>query len=77
MTENSFKKIARELTRDLENCYTEEQMLFIEQRLKEIAEENNLSSNDIAYFCDLNSSEMFSYIFDYKNFEENFFEKQP
>lgn len=73
MSNTELKKIAKELTTDLEHCYSQEQMLFIEQRLREIAEDNNLESDELAYYCDLNSSEMFCCIFDYKVFDANNF----
>ena len=69
----TYKIIAKSLTKDLEDNYTDEQMRFIENRLMKIAEENDLTSDNVAYYCDANSSEMFSCIFDYKNFDKTNF----
>jgi len=62
------------LIKDLEELYLPEQIKFIDERLKEIAEEENLTMEDLDYYCTLNSSEMFACIFNYKPFDRDYIE---
>jgi hypothetical protein len=70
----TIKDVRASLIKDLEEEYTNEQVSFIDKRLEEIAKENSLSNEDLDYYCTANSSEMFSVIFDYKEFDEDNFE---
>ena len=72
-TKITLQSIRASLIDDFEDDYTPEQIAFIDKRLEEIAKENGLSLEDLDYYCFANSSEMFSVIFDGKEFcKENF-----
>lgn len=70
----TIEEVRNGLIDGLEDEYTNEQVSFIDKRLEEIAKENDLSNEDLDYYCTANSSEMFSMIFDYKEFDESNFE---
>ena len=59
---------------DLEEEYTEEQINTIDNRLHEIANENGLTIEQLNEFCWANSSEMFTCIFNGKEFNPSNFE---
>lgn len=70
----NIEDVRKSLICDLESEYTQQQIEFIDSRLEEIREENNLSYDELEYYCSCNSVEMFSCIFDYKEFDTNNFE---
>jgi len=70
----TIRDVRASLIKDLEEEYSNEQVSFIDKRLEEIAKENDLSNEDLDYYCTANSSEMFAVIFDYKEFDINNFE---
>ena len=57
-----------------EGDYSPEELAFMAKRLEEIAKENNLSLDELDYYCTANSSEMFACIFDYKEFNKKNFD---
>ena len=68
-----IKDVRNNLIKDLESEYTPTEIELIDIRLEEIAEMERMSLEDLDYYCTANSSEMFSCIFDYKEFKkENF-----
>ena len=69
----NIEDVRKSLICDLESEYTQHQIEFIDSRLEEIRKENNLSYDDLEYYCSCDSSEMFSCIFDYKEFDTNNF----
>ena len=69
-----IKEVRRQLIDGLEDCYTDEQVKFIEKRLSEIMRENNLSIDELNEYCWANSSEMFTCIFSGKEFDKDNFE---
>lgn len=68
-----IEDVRKSLICDLESEYTPQQIEFIDSRLEEIRKENNLTYEDLEYYCSCNSSEMFSCIFDNKEFDINNF----
>ena len=66
--------VRNSLIKDLESCYTQHDIDFIDIRLEEIADMENMSLDDLDYYCTANSSEMFACIFDYKVFDKANFE---
>ena len=68
-----IQEVRNNLIKGLESEYTQTEIDFIDIRLEEIAEMERMSLEDLDYYCTANSSEMFSCIFDYKEFKkENF-----
>jgi len=59
---------------DLEDLYTPEQIDQIDRGLTRLKRDNGLSNEDLDYYCTANSSEMFSCIFDGKEFDHRNFE---
>lgn len=73
----AIQDIRKKLLTGLESEYTQENIEFIEERLEEIANDNDLSLEDLYYYCTANSLEMFYCICDYKEFDKkNFDTKQ-
>lgn len=70
----SIKEVRNNLIKDLESEYTPTDIELIDIRLDEIANMENMTIEDLDYYCTLNSSEMFSCIFDYKEFNKKNFE---
>ena len=70
----NIEDVRKSLIVDLESEYTPQKIKFIDSRLEEIRKENNLSYDDLEYYCSCNSSEMFACIFDYKEFDINNFD---
>jgi hypothetical protein len=69
----TIKEVRNCLIKDLENEYTPTEIELIDIRLEEIADMEHMSLEDLDYYCTANSDEMFSCIFDYKEFnKENF-----
>lgn len=64
--------VRNSLIEDLENYYSQSDIEFIDKRLAEIANENNLSMEDLDYYCTLDSNKMFGCIFDYIDLKEYF-----
>ncbi len=69
----TIEQIRKELVGGLESHYSKRSIYFIEMRLKEIAEENSLTLEQLNKYCWTNSTEMFDIIFDYKDFDANNF----
>lgn len=69
-----IKEVRNNLIKDLESEYTPTDIELIDIRLDEIANMENMTIEDLDYYCTLNSSEMFSCIFDYKEFNKKNFE---
>lgn len=69
-----IKDVRQSLIHDLEKEYTDDDIKFIDQRLREIEEEEDMTIEDLDYYCTANSSEMFACIFDYKEFDKKNFE---
>ena len=68
-----IKEVRNGLIEGLEDEYTPTEIELIDIRLEEIADMERMSLEDLDYYCTANSSEMFSCIFDYKEFKkENF-----
>ena len=70
----AIKDVRQSLIHGLEEEYTDEDIKFIDQRLREIEEEEDMTIEDLDYYCTANSSEMFACIFDYKEFDKKNFE---
>lgn len=70
----SIKEVRNNLIKDLESEYTPTDIKLIDIRLDEIAYMEHMTIEDLDYYCTLNSSEMFSCIFDYKEFNKKNFE---
>jgi hypothetical protein len=70
----SIKDIRNGLIKDLESEYTPTDIELIDIRLREIAESEHLTLDDLDYYCTANSSEMFHCIFDYADFNRKNFE---
>ena len=70
----NIKEVRDNLIKDLENEYTPTEIELIDIRLEEIANSERMSLDDLDYYCTANSSEMFSCIFDYKEFNKKNFE---
>lgn len=70
----AIKDVRQSLIHGLEKEYTDDDIKFIDQRLREIEEEENMTIEDLDYYCTANSSEMFACIFDYKEFDKKNFE---
>jgi hypothetical protein len=69
----TIREVRESLVKDLENEYTPTEIELIDIRLEEIADMEHMSLEDLDYYCTANSDEMFSCIFDYKEFnKENF-----
>jgi len=69
-----IEQIRKDLIKDIEDCYTPNQIDTIDYRLNQIALSFNLSLDDLDYYCSANSTEMFSVIFDHKPFDKQNFE---
>ena len=69
-----IKEVRNNLIKDLESEYTPTDIELIDIRLNEIASMENMTIEDLDYYCAINSSEMFSCIFDYKEFNKKNFE---
>lgn len=70
---NDFINVRNQLIDGLENDFTDEQVQYIDKRLKEIADENNLSADDLDYYCWADSSLMFDCIFSGKTIDPDLF----
>ena len=70
----TIQEVRKQLIDGLESEYTPKQIETIEVRLGEIAKENNLSIDELNEYCWANSSEMFTCIFSYKEFDKSNFE---
>lgn len=70
----TIKEVRASLICGLEDEYTPKQIKEIDKRLREIAKENNLSNEELDYFCTANSSEMFTCIFNNKEFNKDNFD---
>jgi hypothetical protein len=70
----TFQEVRNNLISGLENEYTPTDIELIDIRLEEIAETEHMSLEDLDYYCAANSTEMFSCIFDYKEFKKKNFE---
>ena len=68
-----IKEVRKQLIKDLENEYTPKDIEFIDIRLDEIADIENLTIDELDYYCTANSTEMLSCIFDYKEFNKDNF----
>ena len=68
-----IKEVRNNLIKDLEHEFTPTEIRFIDIRLDEIADMENMSLEDLDYYCTANSSEMFACIFDYKVFDKKKF----
>ena len=68
-----IKEVRKQLIKGLENEYTPKDIEFIDIRLDEIADIENLTIDELDYYCTANSTEMFSCIFDYKEFNKDNF----
>lgn len=64
-----LETVYKNLTEGLRDQYTRGQKQHIRRRLEEIAEENNLSYEELDSYCYMDSDEMFSCIFDNKPFD--------
>lgn len=69
-----IEDVRKQLIDDLEEEYTKEQINMIDIRLGEIAKENGLTIEKLNEFCWANSSEMFTCIFNGKEFNPSNFE---
>lgn len=69
-----IKEVRRQLIDGLEDEYSPVDVGFIEIRLEEIAEMENMTLEELNEYCWANSSEMFACIFDYKEFDKRNFE---
>ena len=69
----TIQEVRNSLIDGLEDEYTPSQIRFIDGRLEEIADEENMSLEYLDYYCTANSSEMFACIFDYKEFDKDNF----
>jgi len=70
----TIQEVRKQLIDGLESEYTPKDIRFIECRLDEIAKENNLSLDELNEYCWANSSEMFTCIFNGKDFNKDNFE---
>lgn len=70
----TIEEVRNNLIKNLEDEYTPRDIENIDVRLTEIGKDNNLSNEDLDYYCTANSSEMFACIFDYKPFDIKNFE---
>ena len=61
-----MEEVVRSLTNGLK--YSQERLAYIRFRLKEIMQENNLTLTELDNYCTADSCEMFSVIFDHKEF---------
>lgn len=69
-----IEDVRNQLIDGLEEEYTKEQINTIDNRLQEIANENGLTIEQLNEFCWANSSEMFTCIFNGKEFNPSNFE---
>ena len=53
--------------------YSQERIAYIRFRLNEIMRDYNLTLEQLSYYCTADSCEMFSVIFDYKEFNSKNF----
>ena len=63
-----LETVYKNLTEGLRDQYTRGQKQLIKQRLEEIAQENNLTYEQLDDYCYMNSDDMFQCIFDNKPF---------
>lgn len=70
----TIQEVRKQLIDGLESEYTPKQIETIDTRLGEIAKENNLSLDELNEYCWANSSEMFTCIFNGKDFDKDNFE---
>ena len=70
----NIQEVRKQLIDGLESEYTPKDIRLIECRLDEIAKENNLSLDELNEYCWANSSEMFTCIFNGKEFNKDNFE---
>lgn len=64
------KEVRDNLINGIEDCYTQSDFEFIDKRISEIADENNLTMEDMDYYSYMNSSEMLDCIFSGKEFDK-------
>lgn len=70
----TIEEVRRQLIDGLEDEFTPARISIVDRRLKEIAEENNLSLEELNECCWADSSEMFDCIFNGKEFDaDNFY----
>jgi hypothetical protein len=74
MERMTIEEVRNSLIDGLEDCYTPTQIELIDLRLEEIAKEEDMTLEDLDYYCTANSSEMFTCIFNYKEFDKKNFE---
>lgn len=67
------EEVRNELISGIEGEYTSNDIKFIDKRLNEIASENGLSMEELNEYCWANSSEIFTCIFNGKEFNTNNF----
>lgn len=67
------EEVRNELISGIEEEYTSNDIKFIDKRLNEIASENGLSMEELNEYCWANSSEIFTCIFNGKEFNTNNF----
>ena len=68
-----IKDVRNNLLDGMDIPYPPTEIKFIDIRLGEIAEMENMSLEELDYYCWLNSNEMFKCIYDYNEFKrENF-----
>jgi hypothetical protein len=70
----TIEEVRKQLIDGLEDCYTPKDIEFIDIRLQEIAEMEHFTNEELNEYCWANSSEMFTCIFNYKEFDVNNFE---
>ena len=68
-----IKEVRKQLIKGLENEYTPKDIEFIDIRLDEIADIENLTIDELDDYCTANSTEMLSCIFEYKEFNKDNF----
>jgi hypothetical protein len=68
-----IKDVRNNLLDGMDVPYPPTEIKFIDIRLDEIAEMENMSLEELDYYCWLNADEMFQCIYNYKEFKkENF-----
>ena len=70
----TIQDVRNDLIKDLESEYTPSQIRFIDDRLEAISIKYGISLDWLDYYCCVNSSEMFTCIFNYKEFDKSNFE---
>lgn len=70
----TIEDIRKQLIDGLEEEFSKERIKTIDKRLLEIAKENHLSLEELNEYCWANSSEMFTCIFNGKEFNKDNFD---